>query len=237
MNNPNQESIQTKYAQIRYKPSDDRKINKAEEIRIKKIIKASGTNNTILDVGCYDGFIGEKLIKAGNIVYGMEISKEAVLVAQKKGLIVSYTSAEDNFPYKDNFFDVVIAGEIIEHLLDTKKFLKEIKRVLKTDGKFILTTPNVASLGRRIFLLFGKNPYFEAAYGYPPEADAGHIRFYTKKVLLNFLNYMSFNVIKYESTVINFNKSGNFSSKALAKLFPTLGACHFVIAKKIQNFK
>ena len=51
------------------------------------------------------------------------------------------------FPYKDGSFDVVIFGEIIEHLLnDPCKVLREIKRFLKPNGSLILTTPNVARL-------------------------------------------------------------------------------------------
>jgi len=221
-----------KYANYRYKPVANRLINKADKVRINKIIKAAGNNNTILDIGCYDGTIGEKLINTGNIVYGIEISKDAGIIAEQKGLIVSYVSVEDRFPYDDKFFDVVIAGEIIEHLLDTMHFLNEIKRIMKDTGILILTTPNVASLGRRIFLLFGKNPYFEAAYGFPPDADAGHIRFYTKGLLFDFMNFMGLKVKKYESTVINFGSTGNLSSAILAKIFPTLGACHFIIAVK-----
>ena len=228
-------NISEKYANLRYRPTNNPLKNKAENIRIKKIVNAVGEEEVVLDIGCFDGTIGELLLKKGNKVYGIEISKDAVNIAKKRGIIVKNTSAEKNFPFEDKFFDVVIAGEIIEHLLDTVSFLKEIKRVLKDNGRLILTTPNVASLGRRFYLLFGKNPYFEAAYGFPPNADAGHIRFFTKKLLIDFLNYVGFEIIKYESTVVNMGKSGKLASEILAKIVPTIGACHFVIGKKMNN--
>jgi len=46
------------------------------------------------------------------------------------------------YPFKNNSFDTIVAGEIIEHLKEPCRFLKEIKRILKKNGKLILTTPN-----------------------------------------------------------------------------------------------
>ncbi len=59
-------------------------------------------------------------------------------------------------PYKDNFFDAITFTEVIEHLEDHRKILKEINRVLKKDGVLIVTTPNILNLKSRIrFLLVG----------------------------------------------------------------------------------
>ena len=138
------------------------------------------------------------------------------------------------FKFNDNFFDIVVAGEVIEHILDTDFFFNEIKRVLKSNGFLILSTPNTASLGRRILLLLGKNPYFEASYGFPPEALAGHIRFFTKDLLLSFLKYKGFEIITFTSDVVNFTSSGSLSNKLIADIFPTLGHCLIVKAKLIK---
>lgn len=203
-------------------------------IRINKIIFLVGENNKVLDIGCYDGTIGNLLKKNNNQVYGIEISKEAAEIAIKRGLKVKIQNIESRFDFENNFFDVVVAGEIIEHILDTDFFIDEIKRVLKPGGFLVLSTPNVASLGRRILLLLGKNPFFEAAFGYPPEAQAGHIRFFTKSLLLRFLEHKGFKITKFTSNVVNFTSSGKITSKLLVTLFPTLGSSLIIKAKVIK---
>jgi SAM-dependent methyltransferase len=206
-------------------------VQKPASVRLQKAAGLVGSNNQVLDVGCADGTFGELLIKNGNRVYGIEGSKSAAVLAQKKGLIVNTSDIESGFNFEDNFFDVVFAGEIIEHLIDTEFFLDEIRRVLKPNGWVILTTPNAASLGKRLLLLFGKNPFYEASLGYPPNASPGHLRFFTKGLLCDFLRYKNFSIFKIEADVVHFSSSGNTYSKKLADLFPTFGSCFIVKAR------
>ena len=119
--------------------------------------------------------------------------------------------------------------------MDTDFFIDEIKRVLKPNSFLILSTPNIASLGRRFLLLFGKNPYFEASFGYPNEAHAGHIRFFTKDLLLGYLEHRGFGRIKFTSNVVNFTPSGKIASKLLADLVPTFGGSLIVKAKNMYQ--
>lgn len=58
-----------------------------------------------------------------------------------------------SYPIKDNSYDSVLAGEVIEHVLDLESFFKEIWRVLKKDGLLILSTPNPLFL----FILYTNN--------------------------------------------------------------------------------
>ena len=61
--------------------------------------------------------------------------------------------------FKDNFFDVVIANQIIEHLYDTDLFIDEIRRVLKKNGYCIISTENLASWCNIFSLTFGWQPF------------------------------------------------------------------------------
>ena len=75
---------------------------------------------------------------------------------------------KDLFPYEDNQFELVIFAEIIEHLLnDPCSVLREIKRVLKSDGYLVLTTPNVARLENVARIIQGSNIY-DPYSGYGP---------------------------------------------------------------------
>ncbi len=219
------------YAKSLYGLGELNYVNKCEKIRIRKIVELVGKGNRVLDIGCYDGTLGKLLIDKENEVYGIEINKEVAEIAKQKGLEVKIKDVESSFCFENNFFDVVVAGEIVEHVLDTDFFIDEIKKVLKPNGFLILSTPNVASLGRRFLLLFGKNPYFEASFGYPAGAHAGHIRFFTKDLLLGYLEHRGFEIIKFTSNVVNFTPSGKIASKLLADLAPTFGGSLIVKAR------
>ena len=116
----------------------------------------------ILDVGCGDGNFTMLMARAckAKEVYGVEISKEGVEMARKNGVNCYQLDVdEENLPFGDDFFDAVTALELIEHLYDPDHFLDEVHRVLKPNGLFILSTPNLASIHNRIALLFGYQPF------------------------------------------------------------------------------
>ena len=94
--------------------------------RIKLAKKYLRKSQKILDVGCGDMYITNKLIKEGYNVIGIDLS-------QPYHLKMDAT----NMSFKDNSFDAVISFETIEHC----NCVNEIKRVLKPNGKFILSTP------------------------------------------------------------------------------------------------
>lgn len=82
-------------------------------------------------------------------------------------------------PLRSESFDVVFAGEIIEHLVDTDGFLAEITRVLRPGGTAVVTTPNLASFENRLRLAVGRYPkWVDHRIG-----GEGHVRAYTPRVL------------------------------------------------------
>lgn len=196
-------------------------LNKADQERIKIILKLIGRNKKVLDVACYDGYVGEKIKNNNNVVLGVDASREAVKMSTKRGLIAKVSDIEMGLPYKNHFFDLVFAGEIIEHVVDTDFFMEEIKRVLKKNGELVITTPNIASLDRRLMLLFNINPFLPASFDYPSNALAGHVRFFNNKLLKKFLGYKGFKIVSIESDVWSFPKE--IYSRLLARLFPCMG--------------
>ncbi|MEK7595138.1 MAG: class I SAM-dependent methyltransferase [Patescibacteria group bacterium] len=205
-------------------------LGKPDDVRVKKIADLVGSGKTVLDIGCCDGYIGSFLIKNGNKVYGTDISKTCVDKANSKGLVAKFLDIEKGAIPFNTKFHTVIAGEIIEHVTDTSGFLQKIKKTLKKDGELIITTPNTAALGRRLLLLFGKNPHLEVSF---EPYSAGHVRYFIKESLIWLLEKNGFKVTHYTSDIVNFNASGSVSSKTLADLLPTLGKTLIVKSVKI----
>lgn len=60
----------------------------------------------------------------------------------------------DNIPFNDEFFDYVVCCEVIEHIQNPWKLINQIKRVLRSEGRLIITTPNVSKIHDRIYYFF-----------------------------------------------------------------------------------
>jgi len=101
----------------------------------------------VLDAACGVGYGTHILANSATKVYGIDIDKESISYAQKKYVSDNITfevASVTKLPYEDNYFDVIVSFEIIEHLnkKEQEKFLSEIKRVLKEDGSLIISTPD-----------------------------------------------------------------------------------------------
>lgn len=175
----------------------------------------------ILDIGSSNNFL-EKYIKEENKIkyIGIDITGSPTILS----------NVENGLPFRNNSFHIVIASEIIEHIIDTDLFLKECKRVLKQNGILILTTPNLGSWINRIRLLFGKQPqYCEYTLR---ESDAGHVRCYTASALIKQLKEHYFEILNLEGDLISLKILPLKFKMFLGKLFPTLSHCLIVICKK-----
>lgn len=149
-------------------------------------------NEKVLDIGCGDGTVGEYLIKKyKSEVYGIDISEDAVEKAKKKNVKAQVGSSENKLLFENETFDTVFWGDNIEHLFDPLSTAKEIKRVLKQDGRLILSCPNMGYWRYRLyFLLNGKLPDTEWT-GYVPW-HWSHIRFFNIGILKQFIKEAGF---------------------------------------------
>jgi SAM-dependent methyltransferase len=105
----------------------------------------------VLDIGCATGALLSRLRDRGWETAGVEISTpQADYARRERGLDVRSLPREENrFP--PDFFDLVLASHLIEHLTDPGSLVREVFRILAPGGRFLVTTPNIAGLQARIF--------------------------------------------------------------------------------------
>lgn len=99
----------------------------------------------VLDLGCNTGYGSNILSQSARRVVGVDVSKSAIDIALKEnsGSNTEFLLVDgQNLPFNNNNFDVVVNCQVIEHIVDYKIFLDEMKRVLLPNGKAIFTTPN-----------------------------------------------------------------------------------------------
>ncbi|MDO8529163.1 MAG: methyltransferase domain-containing protein [bacterium] len=96
----------------------------------------------ILEIGCGDGGVVQ-FLKDKNEVYALDISKNAMKFLEQKG-IKSFLAdvSNERIPFDDCSLDAVIALEVVEHLKSPQHAIEEIQRVLKKNGKLIVSIPN-----------------------------------------------------------------------------------------------
>ncbi len=114
--------------------------------RMAAILKEIKSGEKVLDLGCNDGGLTNEIAKRRNEVLGVDLP-QVIEIAEKKYPHLNFLAFDlsQEFPWEDNSFDLVVAPEILEHMVDNILFLKRCYRVLKRKGRLIVTTPNMAS--------------------------------------------------------------------------------------------
>jgi 2-polyprenyl-3-methyl-5-hydroxy-6-metoxy-1,4-benzoquinol methylase len=146
----------------------------------------------VLDVGCGEGQLTAAIAEAGFAVLGIDVAEEPLRRARAlhAGIDVRRVPGDREWPLADASFDVVWAGETIEHVSDTAGWLSELRRVLRSGGSLLLSTPAHERLTLLGLALSGER--FDRHFD--PRAD--HVRFYTRRTLVRLLADFGFEQIE-----------------------------------------
>lgn len=154
----------------------------------------------ILDIGCSRGHLLERFRRyEGAEFVAIELDPEMLELARARGIAAEAHQInvfEDGqiaarLPYEDASLDVVLAAEIIEHIVDTQGFLAEIRRVLRPGGTVFLSTPNLLWWKYRLDLLAGR--YLDVLdYRLRFGTDFGHVRVFTPVLLRELVEEAGF---------------------------------------------
>ena len=166
-----------------------------------KLIKPYIENKTVLDIGCcgsrykLEGWLHLNIKKYAKSVFGIDKSKECIEFLREKGYDVEVANAE-NFNLNQKF-EVIVAGELIEHLSNFQGFLNSVRKHLKKGGLLILSTPNMFYFQNTLFLILR---------GYPA-VHKEHTCWFDEITLRQLLGRFGFSVEKsMYTTEIKYNK-------------------------------
>jgi 2-polyprenyl-3-methyl-5-hydroxy-6-metoxy-1,4-benzoquinol methylase len=127
-----------------------------------------GPGRRVLDLGCRDGALTQAYLD-GNEVVGVDADREALAEASRLGIETHWADLDQPLDLDAESFDVVVAGELLEHLRDPQRLVGEVRRLLRSGGTFVASVPNAYRLKGRLLFLFGR----------PPENDPTHLQMFS----------------------------------------------------------
>lgn len=175
-----QKTIAECYEEDRFSGPGGKYVDSTEKATLRQMIRSK--KGKALDLACGTGRMTKVMETGGLEVIGVDISREMLLRA--KGVESPLVQADVlKLPFDDAIFDVVIAFRLLYFLDNLPDFLKEVRRVLKREGVFILSTDNRYSTRGILNLLFR---LFKTNRG---------IRLTTPKDLTDILGSLGFGII------------------------------------------
>jgi len=166
----------------------------------------------ILDIGCATGDFLKTARDKGWDVYGVEASKIAVEIAKEKyGLDVINQNFEEA-GFENNFFDVIVAGDILEHVDDPKGFLLKIHKILKPGGILCIAVPDFDGFHYQAGVLisrFNHKNYFVLPH---------HIYFFNFNSLSRYFKQLNFKMIDHKKSESKISTEG-LSGKIVLMFF------------------
>lgn len=146
-----------------------------------QLVLLTGRDKSVLEIGSATGYITEALQQRGCHVTAIEIDPAAAEIAARfcERMIVGDVETIDFAEtLGDQRFDVVMFGDVLEHLVDPASILERIKPHIAPDGCVVASVPNIAHGSIRLALMQGDFRYTESGL-----LDKTHLRFFTRATL------------------------------------------------------
>lgn len=184
-----------------------------------QIIHLVGRNKRVLEIGCHTGRVAKHLAEQGCSIVGVELNEAAACEAQSycKEIIVGDIERSETLQRISGLYDVIVFGDVLEHLVDPGRVLQGIQRLLDARGYMVITLPNIANFKIRLQLLAGRFQYQDTGI-----LDRSHLRFFTLDTVLQMIRENGY-IVDY------FNVASMNMPMFIMKLNPRLFAPQFVL--------
>ena len=160
-----------------------------------KMLSMIPRGSRVLEAGCANGRFSRVLVEHGCRVTGVELDVGAAseAAASCEQIIVGNLEDPDLQEQIPGGFDIILFGDILEHLAQPWNVLLALRSKLKPDGSIVVSIPNVAHWDVRMGLLFGKFDYQEEGV-----LDSTHLRFFTRRTVWEMLEQTGFRIVSAE---------------------------------------
>lgn len=142
------------------------------------MLRLVGTGHDVLDVGCATGYLGREMQANGNRVSGVEQDPASAVLAEEhldRVLVADLETADLVAEFGAENFDVLVFGDVLEHLRNPLDVLSRARRLLRPGGSVVVSIPNVAHGSIRLALLTGDWTYRSLGL-----LDNTHVSFFTR---------------------------------------------------------
>ena len=208
------------------KPSED-----SSHGRLTALLR-SRPPSRVLDLGCSGGVLAERLEAMGHEVTGVDV-KEIDGVAGRTTAFVA-ADLNDGIPAEaGSGFDVVLAADVLEHLVNPGALMSQARDVLAPDGVALFCVPNIAHWYPRTRSILGLFDYDQRGI-----LDATHLRFFTRRSIRRLVERQGFTIRRMEAVGLPLDALGMDGTKAkllrladrvLVDLWPTMFGYQFII--------
>jgi len=149
--------------------------------------------NKILSIGCGTAFTEMHLKKSGAEIWGIDFVPESVEIAKQRiDHVICGDLESDNFlSIPEQYFDLIIATDILEHLRYPEFVIKKISKWLSAEGQLIISVPNSSHYTAIRSLLLNRDWIYASAGLF----DEAHYRIFTRKSIIRFMNQTGYKVI------------------------------------------
>lgn len=191
------------------------------------LLRHVGEGKRVLELGCSTGYITRRLLQQNCTVTALEIDCEAAVAARQTGAAVLNRdlNASDWFAGLRREFDVVLMGDVLEHLVNPCQVLRQARGLLSNRGFIVVSLPNVVHWVTRLQIVLGRFNYQSAG-----TLDATHLRFFTTRSACCLVEEAGYRLLKCDP-IIGGRLSGHCRPvwQLLARLRPGLFAYQLVI--------
>ncbi len=158
-----------------------------------------GTDQRVLEIGCGAGKFGSELVRAGNRVVGVDVKPNVPLEAGYENVLGANleNGLAESLANSGQQFDRILLLDVLEHLRDPSKLLRDCRTLLAQRGKLIVSVPNAVNLTVRLMVLFGQFRYSDRGI-----LDWSHLRFFTAKSIRALLEDHGYRVSGRRYTVV-----------------------------------
>jgi glycosyltransferase involved in cell wall biosynthesis len=153
---------------------------------------ASRPPGKVLDLGCSGGLLAERLQRAGHEVTGVDLV-EVPGVHDRITNFVKSDLDEGIPPEVGSGFDVVLAADVLEHVRNPQRLLRDAKSALCPGGRLILCVPNIGHWYPRFRTLLGRFDYDQRGI-----LDRTHLRFFTRRSIERLVQREGLSVVRNE---------------------------------------